>query len=220
MHTKKIVRYCWQLLALITALAASFASSAACTGDGAQSGLLGLDRCDEREASGLFSRRNQQILNVVVISGTLGVAFWEGTQSAEGRTAWKSLDSMATAAVATEAMKRIFQRPRPTQSDDPNLWRQGADNKSFPSGETAMMAAFVTPIILDHREEHPAVWALTLLPIYMGEARMRSQAHWLSDVLAGAAVGVAAGSLAARRDHPLLLELTKDGVFVGVKHRF
>ncbi len=71
------------------------------------------------------------------------------------------------------------------------------------------MAAFVTPIILDNQEEHPGVWALSLLPVYMGQARMGSQAHWLSDVLAGAAVGVAAGVMASRREHPLLLELTE-----------
>src|ERR1700704_392334 len=99
MATKLIIRHGWQLLALVAALGISFVSSAACTGDGAQSGLLGLDRCDEREATGIFSRRNQQLLNAAVISGTLGVALWEGTQSLEGRTAWKSLDSMATTAV-------------------------------------------------------------------------------------------------------------------------
>ena len=82
------------------------------------------------------------------------------------------------------------------------------------------MAAFVTPIILQYQEEHPMVWALSALPLYMGKARMGSQAHWLSDVLGGAAVGVAAGYFASRRETPLLLELTQDGVFIGLKHRF
>lgn len=179
-----------------------------------------MDRCDEFEAKGIYSRKNQQLLGAVVIGGTLGFALWEGSESTGGRTAWQSLDSMATTAVATELMKNIFQRPRPSQSSDPNLWRQGSNNKSFPSGETATMAAFVTPIIIEYREEHPAMWALSILPAYMGKARMASEGHWLSDVLAGAAVGVASGTLAARRDSPLLLEVTKDGVFVGIKNRF
>ena len=207
-------------MVLSTAVGFCVVSHAACTGDGKRGGILGLDRCDEFEATGIFSRKNQKLLNAVVIGGTVGVALWEGTQSPEGRTAWKAMDSMATAAVTTELMKNIFQRPRPSQSSDPDLWRQGSGNKSFPSGETAMMAAFVTPVIIEYQEEHPAVWALSALPVYMGVARMASQAHWLSDVLAGAAVGVVAGTLAARRESPLLLELTKDGVFVGVKHRF
>ena len=205
---------------VVAAFSVSDVSHAGCTGDGARGGILGIDRCDEFEATGIYSRKVQQALNVVVIGGSIGVALWEGTESAEGRTAWKALDSMAMAAVTTEVMKNVFQRPRPSQSSDPNLWHQGSGNTSFPSGETAMMAAFVTPIIIDHYEEHPGIWALTILPIYMGKARMGSQAHWLSDVLVGGAVGVAAGYIAARRDSPLLLELTKDGAFVGLRHRF
>ena len=155
-----------------------------------------------------------------MIGGTLGVALWEGTQSPNGTTAWKSLDAMAGAAVTTEIMKDVSQRPRPSQSSNPDLWRQGGGNKSFPSGETATMAAFVTPIIVDNRKEHPWVWTLSTLPIYLGQARMKSEGHWLSDVVVGGAVGIAAGIWAADRDSPLLLEITKDGMFVGLKQRF
>jgi membrane-associated phospholipid phosphatase len=179
-----------------------------------------MDRCDEFEATGIYSRRNQQILDAAVIGGTLGFALWEGSESREGKTAWQSLDSMAIAGIATELMKDIVQRPRPSQSDNPDLWRQGGGNKSFPSGETATMAAFVTPVIMEYRQDHPAVWALSILPLYMGKARMASQGHWLSDVLAGGAVGIAAGVYSARRDTPLLLELTSDGIFVGLKKKF
>jgi membrane-associated phospholipid phosphatase len=202
------------------ALSISVSAEAACTGDGGRGGILGLDRCDEFEGTGIFSRSNQKRLNAVVITGTLGLALWDGTESVQGRTAWKALDSMATAAVATEVMKNVFQRPRPAQSSDPDLWRQGRGNKSFPSGETAMMAAFVTPIIMDYRQETPAVWALAVLPIYMGQARLASQAHWLSDVLVGAGVGVATGYLADQRASPLILAPTKDGVFIGIRSRF
>lgn len=195
-------------------------SYAACSGDGHTGGIFHLDRCDEYEATGIRSRKNQKLLDTVVLGGTLGVAMWEGTDSRLGRQAWQSLDSIVTAAVATEVMKRVFQRPRPSQSDDPDLWRQGKGHYSFPSGETATMAAFVTPIILNYRDEYPAVWGLTLLPLYMADARMGSQAHWTSDVLAGAAVGVAAGWFATKRQSPLILGLTKDGAFVGLRRRF
>jgi len=30
-----------------------------------------------------------------------------------------------------------------------------------------MMAAFVTPVIMDYGERHPAVWSWVLLPVYM-----------------------------------------------------
>jgi undecaprenyl-diphosphatase len=208
------------LASLALAAAAALPAHAACTGDGKSGGLLHLDRCDEYEATGLYSRKNQKLLDTLVIGGTLGASLWEGTGSPLGRQAWQSLDSIVTAAIATEAMKRVFERPRPSHSDDPDLWRQGKGNYSFPSGETALMAAFVTPIILNNRDEYPAVWGLTLLPLYMADARMASRGHWTSDVLAGAGVGFAAGAFAARRESPLILGLTKDGAFMGIKRRF
>ncbi len=207
-------------MVLGAALGLCAASHAACTGDGKGGGVLKLDRCDEFEATGIYSRRNQQLLGAVVIGGTLGYALWEGSETTSGKTAWRSLDSMAIAGITTEVMKNVFQRPRPSQADNPDLWRQGGGNKSFPSGETATMAAFVTPVIMEYQQEHPAIWALSILPLYMGKARMASQGHWLSDVIAGGAVGVAAGVYSARRDTPLLLELTSDGVFVGLKKKF
>jgi membrane-associated phospholipid phosphatase len=198
----------------------SLAARAGCTGDGKSGGILHLDRCDEYEATGLRSRKNQKLLDTIVVGGTVGVAMWEGTDSTLGRQAWKSLDGIVTAAIATEVMKRVFERPRPSQSEDPDLWRQGKGNYSFPSGETATMAAFVTPIILNYRDEYPAVWGLTLLPIYMADARMASRGHWTSDVLAGAAVGAAAGWYATKRDSPAILGFTTDGAFMGIKRRF
>ena len=140
-------RFWLQLACLYVVAGFSPGLQAACTGDGKSGGILKLDRCDEFEANGIYSRRNQQWLNAIVIGGTVSYALWEGTESPEGRTAWKSLDSMAMAAVTTEILKNVVQRPRPSQSDNPNLWRQGGGNKSFPSGETADMAAFVTPIV-------------------------------------------------------------------------
>jgi undecaprenyl-diphosphatase len=208
------------LLALALLLAAGAAHAGGCTGDSKSGGILGLDRCDEYEATGIYSRQVQKALDFAVIGGTLGVAVWEGTDTRTGRTAWKATDSMATAAVTTEIMKRVFQRPRPSQSSDPDLWRQGKGNASFPSGETAMMAAFVTPVILEYRDDNPAIWGLAILPVYMAEARMASLGHWTSDVLVGAAVGTVAGRLAFTRETPIVLSLTKDGTFVGYKHRF
>ena len=37
--------------------------------------------------------------------------------------------------------------------------------------------------------DHPAVWSLAALPVYIGTARLKAQAHWQTDVLAGAALG-------------------------------
>jgi len=55
------------------------------------------------------------------------------------------------------------------------------------------ITAIVTPFIEEYGQDHPAIWALAALPLYDGLARMKSQAHWQSDVLAGMALGVGTG---------------------------
>jgi membrane-associated phospholipid phosphatase len=207
-------------LTALLALGLPCVTWAGCSGDGPSGGILHLDRCDEFEGKGIYARNNQLLLDALVVSSVVGVSLWEGTDTELGRTAWKTLDAMAIAAVSTEVMKNVFQRPRPEQNSNPNLWRQGSGNKSFPSGETAMMAAFVTPYIMAHQDENPWVWGLMAFPVYMGRARMASEGHWMSDVLVGAAVGVAAGYYAQGREKPLVLSITHDGVFVGIHHRY
>jgi undecaprenyl-diphosphatase len=187
---------------------------------GADAGQRGLDRFDEKEDTGIYSRANQKRLDALVIGGMLGVAVWEGTDTKLGRTTWQAIDASLTSAATTEVMKNVFQRPRPSQDPNPTRWFAGRGNKSFPSGETALMTAFVTPYIYAYRDEQPAVWGLAVLPLYMGSARMASQGHWLTDVLVGAAVGAGAGYLAAQRENPLVLSVTGHGVFVGWSTRF
>jgi undecaprenyl-diphosphatase len=138
------------------------------------------------------------------------------------------MDSMATTAIVTEAMKRTFQRARPSEADNPNQWRQGTNHRSFPSGETALMAAFVTPLIIAGQAKSDAdpeggvspAWALAALPVYMARARVAAHGHWLSDVLAGGAIGVGMGYLSTQRETPLILLPTSDGIFVGLHYRF
>lgn len=179
-----------------------------------------IDQLDEREDSGYWSRRNQQRLDAVVITTVVGLAVLDGTETRLGSTAWRAVDAALMTAVTTEATKRVFGRPRPIDNDDPTTWFRGAGHRSFPSGEVAMMAAFATPFIMSYREEYPEVWALALLPAYMARARMMSQAHWPTDVIAGAAIGVAYGMYATRRETPLVLSVTGRSVFIGLRHRF
>ncbi|MEZ5728177.1 MAG: phosphatase PAP2 family protein [Burkholderiaceae bacterium] len=215
------IRHLAGLLALsVVASQAGVAHAGGCLRDGGSGGPLGIDRCDEFEAKGMFTRRNQRRVDALVIGGSVAVALLEGTDSSIGRTAWRAVDSMAMAAVATEIAKHTFQRARPAQAANPDKWRQGRGYYSFPSGETAMMTAFITPIILEHRGDVPAVWGLVALPVYMAKARMASNGHWLSDVLAGAAVGAVSGYLASEREFPLVLRWTGGGAFVGLRYRF
>jgi hypothetical protein len=63
-------------------------------------------------------------------------------------------------------------------------------------------------------------YALELLPIYDGIARMKVQAHWQTDVLAGFALGGLTGYYAHNRDSPFILSVLPHGFTVGVRKQF
>ena len=74
--------------------------------------------------------------------------------------------------------------------------------------------------VLKYHNENPYVWSLTALPIYDGIARMKSQAHWQTDVLAGAALGATAGVLSSSRETPLSVLILPHSVTVGLHKIF
>jgi undecaprenyl-diphosphatase len=61
------------------------------------------------------------------------------------------------------------------------------------------------------------VYALAALPLYDGVARMKSQAHWQTDILASLALGAGTAYYAHQRDSPLILGVLPHGFEVGLK---
>lgn len=181
-------------------------------------GPLGIDHNVEKSDTGIWSRSNQMALLYASIGGTVGLALWEGGDNRLGTSAWQSVDSMSAAALVANVMKPIFGRLRPSETNDPDQWRQGG--KSFPSGEVSTIAGIVTPYVLEYSADHPAVWALEALPVYDAIARVKSRDHWQTDVLAGFAIGTGTGYLAHRRDNPFVLSLLPRGVHLGLKKSF
>jgi undecaprenyl-diphosphatase len=150
----------------------------------------------------------------------IGGAVWEGSETRFGKTLWQGFDSQLIAAAAATAGKYIFTRVRPSTTDNPCLWFQGGSNYSFPSGEASVSAALVMPYVLEYADEQPATYALLLLPLYVGAARLKTQAHWQTDVLAGWAVGGLSGWYAHSRDVPIMIELLPHGFSVGYRRQF
>lgn len=186
----------------------------------ADSGFFGMDHQLSKDESGIWRRSNQQALNYGSIAVVLGTALWEGADSRLGKTMWKATDAMVLTGVASTATKTLFRRQRPSDGSDPNKWFESSHDQSFVSGEVAHITSVVTPVILEYQDDYPAVWGLVLLPVYDGIARMKSQAHWQSDVLAGAAMGAAIGYLTYNRDTPFSVEILPDGLTVGFKKNF
>lgn len=112
----------------------------------------------------------------------LGAPFWK-------REAWLMLVGVGVAAAATQTLKLIFRRQRPAGE-----WGQGyrqIDPHSFPSGHAArafMLAAVAVAL-------GPVGWALGVLlwATLVALARVAMGVHYLSDILAGAALGLACG---------------------------
>ncbi len=107
------------------------------------------------------------------------------------RVALHALESVTLASATVQVGKIIMGRERPYS--DPDL--DGLDflhypsSRAFPSGHTA--AAFAMATTLGDAIDKP--WArvsLYGLAVGTGWARMAEEQHWLSDVLAGAAIGI------------------------------
>jgi membrane-associated phospholipid phosphatase len=183
-------------------------------------GPFGIDHEWSYDNSGIWSRSNQVVLEYGVIAFAVGGAVWEGGDTRFGRTLWQSIDASAASGVVALALKYATSRVRPIDSGgDPNLWFKGHGNQSFPSGEVTLVSSVMTPIVLEYRHDDPWVYGLELLPVYDGIARMKVQAHWQTDVLAGFAIGTAAGYYAWRRENPFVLGLMPHGIYVGLKHQ-
>jgi undecaprenyl-diphosphatase len=180
-------------------------------------GPLGIDHRVNMNTSGIWSRGAQTTVLGLAVTADVAAALWEGGDSRLGKTLWQSIDSTVLAIAAADAGKLVFRRERPSETSDPNKWFQGGNHLSFPSAEVSAMAGIVTPFVMEYGREHPAVYALELLPAYTAIARVRSRAHWQSDVLAGWALGSAAGYYVHTRDSPFLLGLLPQGVSVGYR---
>jgi undecaprenyl-diphosphatase len=184
----------------------------------AAGGPLGIDHRWNLQDSGIWKRNNQNILRYGGLYGSVGFALWEGGESRIGKTAWQSVDSVVVSQVVAESAKPAFGRVRPRDANDPNEWFK--NGRSFPSGEVAGITGIITPYVLEYGHDNPHVYALELLPAYDAIARMKVQAHWQTDVLAGFALGTAAGYLAHERASPLILGVLPSGFMVGLKRQF
>lgn len=178
----------------------------------------GIDHPVTVEDSGIWARSNQNLLRYGALIGDIALAVWEGGETRLGKSAWQSIDSVALAGLTGEAGKRVFGRLRPSETSDPHQWFQGG--RSFPSGEVAEISSIVTPYVLEYGHDHPAVYALELLPAYDAIARVKVGAHWQTDVLAGWALGTATGYVAYKRDSPFILSVLPHSFTVGFKRKF
>jgi undecaprenyl-diphosphatase len=183
-------------------------------------GPLGIDHAWHTDESGIYSRNVQNAVVYGLIGAEVAGALWEGGDTRLGKTFWYSIDSSLLAGISAGALKRVTGRVRPRDEDNPNAWFKGSHNQSFPSGEVTAVTSIITPFVLEYRHDYPMVYALELIPIYDAVARMKSRAHWQTDVIAAYALGTAAGFIAHSREQPFVLSVLPDGMTVGFSKKF
>ena len=128
------------------------------------------------------------------VPGVLVIAGLASRHPALTRRGERVLASVVLAGLATGAIKEGVGRVRPITTTDQYLFRPFTTNDAFPSGHATMAFALATSL----SEEIHRPWATALL--YAGAtgtawSRLNDHKHWLSDVMAGAAVGITAGKM-------------------------
>jgi len=106
--------------------------------------------------------------------------------------------SLALAGLTVQTGKYAFGRPRPEQSLDADGYSPFSGQASLPSGHSAMAFALATSLADDiHRPL--ATVGLYGMATAVAWSRVNDNRHWLTDVAAGALVGITSAKLASGR---------------------
>jgi hypothetical protein len=180
----------------------------------------GIDHEWALDDRGIWARSYQVDLENGVIVAEIAGALWFGNDNELGHTFWQTIDSSIISGAAATILKHATGRARPNQGNDPNRWFRGSCCESFPSGEVTLQASFVTPFIVNYARENPWVWGLEVLPVYDAIARLKSRAHWQTDVIAGWMLGTGVGYWTSTWKTPLTVRVLPGGVSIGLSKRF
>lgn len=174
----------------------------------------------------------------VLPAGALGAALFatgpDATAGAGLRNVVIVAESVAVAGTLTNGLKLATARQRPSVHYGNATMFASDANQSFPSGHTTIAAAVGTSAAmlatLERSPTAPWLWGATgVLTAATGTLRMVSENHYLTDVLAGAAIGAGCGvlfPLLHRRGSLLggnavpLLTATDGGAALGVAGAF
>jgi membrane-associated phospholipid phosphatase len=115
------------------------------------------------------------------------------------REAWSLIEAGAFSGATAEVLGYATGRERPDATTSPNQWGKGGD--SFPSLHTTVAFAVGTVFAESGNDEYR--WIRRIIGYGVagatGYARMNENVHWLSDNVAGAALGIATARFVLNR---------------------
>jgi hypothetical protein len=135
---------------------------------------------------------------VALIAGTgLGAAFFDDKDGY--RETWALIEAGAFSGITAEAFGYATGRERPDETASPNEWGKGRD--SFPSLHTTIAFAVGTVFAESGNDEYR--WVRRIIGYGIAGAtayvRIDENVHWLSDSVAGAALGIATAKFVLNR---------------------
>lgn len=140
-------------------------------------------------------------LGSVTVIGIIILGLWLYN---ERETAVLSAVSVTLAGGTTKLLKILVARARPGEVE--NLLLYGADSYAFPSGHATL--AFATAVVLARSTERTAARVyLYGIATLVAVSRVYLGVHYLTDVIAGAAIGMAGGSLVWMKKDVILRRL-------------
>ncbi|HKE96544.1 MAG TPA: phosphatase PAP2 family protein [Povalibacter sp.] len=137
-----------------------------------------------------------------LFAGTLTAAALVHSRDGYGES-WSMLEAGALSGVTAVALKYASGRDRPNETDQVDAWFAGGD--SFPSLHTTMAFAIGTVFAESGNDRYRWLRRSLGYGVAAGTAylRLRDNVHWLSDTVAGAALGVASAQFVMNR-HDLM----------------
>jgi membrane-associated phospholipid phosphatase len=133
-----------------------------------------------------------------MLVGTLAVGTLGHDRQLRG-TSWDMGEAVVLGSLSVQVLKLAAGRERPNATTSPS--RFGRGGVSFPSGHTTVAFA-AAQVLADELPSDKWGWrALAYgLAAATAYARLDSNAHWLSDTVAGAALGMATGRFVSNRE--------------------
>jgi membrane-associated phospholipid phosphatase len=128
-----------------------------------------------------------------VTLGLLGAGLLSG-QDEIARVGGRLGTSLALAGAASSVAKLAMGRPRPSESLDADRYVPFSGQDAMPSGHTTVAFALATALADDIGRTWASVGLYTLAT-GVGWSRVNDNRHWLSDVAAGAVLGITSAKL-------------------------
>ena len=169
------------------------------------------DEMAESDGQVGVSKAISQIGAVYTLSAVAGTFYFLGREKHNARareTGLLSAEALVNSLIVEGALKGITQRSRPEGGHERSEFFHGGS--SFPSGHSTQAWAVATIIASEYSDHRSIQIAAYATASAVSIARFTGHKHYISDVVAGSALGFGIGKYVYHKRHRELLDSTED----------